>query len=350
MKLKVVLGFVLIGALTPKIVASALKENVNKIKTEKKELVNSSSSAPEKTQVQDKKVSGEIKQKDKSQVNKPAEPELHIIDGTVATAYNPEGNVVVLLSDIRPSLDGKQRTLKDVLFEELALRDAKKLHVEVSDEDVDRYLAMLQKQTGYTIRQIEKSFADLGYTIEQGREQLKRTNIIQEVVSYRVRQQSQVLVTEEAVKEFYEKNPIIVEESYKIEQTFFAFNKEKTVEENLQGIEKLIESGDIQYAVSWDEPIEFKVSEFSEDQKFIVDMNIDQVSIFKKNDEGVFLVKLISKTPEHQVALEERRSEIEDILKTKVYEDRMKEYENRLFEAVKIRYHSIQIPDQEPSI
>ena len=77
------------------------------------------------------------------------------MDGTIATAYNPEGNIVVKLSDIIFS-GGKPRTLKDILFEELALRDAKKLHVEVSDEDVDRYLAMLQKQTGYSIRQIEK--------------------------------------------------------------------------------------------------------------------------------------------------------------------------------------------------
>ena len=230
----------------------------------------------------------------------------------------------------------------------MALRDAKKLHVEVSDEDVERYLAMLQKQTGYSLKQIENGFLELGLTPEEGRQELKKTNMVQEVVSYRVRQQNQVVISDEAIKDYNDKNPIKIEESYKISQTFFAFNKEKTPEENIAGIEKLINSGDIQYAVSWDEPVEFKLSEFSEDQKFITGMGIDQVSIFKKTDDGVYRVKLVSKTEAHNVPLEERRQEIEEILKLKAYEDRMKDYENKLFDSVKIRYHNIQIPGQEP--
>ena len=45
-------------------------------------------------------------------------------------------------------------------------------------------------------------------------------------------------------------------------------------------------------------PLNFKVSEFSDEQKFIIGMDIDQVKIFKKSDTGVFLVKLIAKIPE----------------------------------------------------
>lgn len=266
--------------------------------------------------------------------------QLELVDETLMTIYHPEGNVLIKRSDIKPAITGAPRTAKDLLIEELALLDAKKLKIEVTEQDVDRYLAQLQKQAGYTTKQIEMSFKELGYTVQEGKEELKRAQIIQEITTYRARAQKQLIVTPEAINDYYNAHPITREAVYRISQTIFNFNPKKTKDENIKEMNKLIESGEIKYAVSWDEEIDLKLSEFNKNQQFITSMENGDIAILKTMDDGVVLVKLIKKFPDIVVPLEERQDEIENTLKLKKIKELVKEYQEKLITEAKIRYHT----------
>ncbi|MCL4361378.1 hypothetical protein M1446_03420 [Candidatus Dependentiae bacterium] len=275
--------------------------------------------------------------------------ELELVDETLMTIYHPEGNVLIIKSDIKSGLTGAPRTPRDLLVEELAILDSKKLKIEVSDQDVEKYLNQLQKQAGYTKKQIEMSFKELGYTIESGKEELRRAQMIQEITTYRTRSQKQLIVTPEAIYNYYIAHPIKQEAVYKIAQGIFNFNPKKSKEENLKALDKLIKSGDINYAILWDEPIELKESEFSKNQKFITTMEESAVAKLKTTENSIVLVKLVKKFPEAFVPLEEREEEIEMQLKMKKVKELVNEYQEKLIKDAKINYHThIDFLDQQP--
>ncbi len=264
---------------------------------------------------------------------------LKLLDKTMATIYHPEGTIVKCLSDIRPGLNELPRTLDDVIFEELALLDARMLRINISEEDIDRYLAQLKKQAGYTDAQIAQSFAQLGLTVEQGKEEIRRMQAIQEVTGYRIRDQQQVLVAPKAVERYCEENPQYQEPIYKISQSIFAFNKSKDKAENLKKLGDIIKSGEIDYITTWDEPIEIKLSEISKAQQMITDMKEKEVKVLKETEDGAILIKLVSKTEKRLLSFEERKIEVESFLRAQKYFELAQNYRDDLFAKTKIKYH-----------
>lgn len=262
-----------------------------------------------------------------------------LLDQTVATIYHPEAKVLLCQSDIGPGFSGGPRTLDDVILEELILLDAKKLKIDVTDEDVDRFLIQLQKNANLTPAQINMSFKELGYSPAEGKIQLKRMQIIQETVGFRVRMQKELVVTQEAIEEEYKKNPIKREASFLISQAELEFNPKKSFEENKKAIEDLINLNEIEHFLIFDDPLEVKDSEIKESQLFIKEMKPGQVSVLKYEPKKALFIKMVQIMPPTLIPLSERKNAIETRLKMQKYETITQNYNDSLKKGASIRYH-----------
>ncbi len=71
-----------------------------------------------------------------------------LVDEIRVTIYHAGGTEIITTSDIRKGLDGQQRDLRDIVLDELVAIDAVKMHIIITDEEIDRFLASMQKEQG----------------------------------------------------------------------------------------------------------------------------------------------------------------------------------------------------------
>lgn len=72
-----------------------------------------------------------------------------------------------------------KRITKEMIDEALVVKDATKMHIEVSDSDVDRAVEMVAQQNQVDRKALENEVKEKGYTLAEYREELRR-QILQE--------------------------------------------------------------------------------------------------------------------------------------------------------------------------
>lgn len=266
--------------------------------------------------------------------------ELYIQDKILAVIYHPEEKVVITKSDLRPHLDGRPKTLDKVILNELIILDAKALKFDqnVTDQDVDQTLEKLQKEHNMSRDDFENIFKDLGYDWKQGRHELKKMQLADTMMHYRIK--DKIIVEKSEIQDYYDKNPMYEEATLKVAKTVIPFYKtdKSTKEEKVAKVDNLIKSGEILSHVTWDEHFDLKDSELAEDKKYIKDLPKDSVVKLKVDSEGITLLHLKDKSKTALLPLEKREKEIGSLLRKQKYETAIKEYEDQLKKQSTIVY------------
>ena len=103
------------------------------------------------------------------------------------------------------ALKQARQTVIDKLIEKkLLVQQAKRMHISVSDEDVDRALEQIMKRNGTTMEQFRAELARMGMDEQQYRENLRDQILGSKLINYEVR--SKVIVPEEQIIDYYDQH------------------------------------------------------------------------------------------------------------------------------------------------
>lgn len=255
-----------------------------------------------------------------------------LVDEVVAVIQHGEGAMIITRSDVRPGLDGMPRTLRDVVLEYLMVLDAQKLKITISDEDVDRFLMQLQKQNGLTKTAIERLFEQLGYTYQEGREQLRVKQMIETIVDFRVKSDKRLMIEEQDVSAAYQAHPVYEPIHFTLRQVYL----EKS-EYSPEAIQKIIEAKNFD-ALPWEEPFDLDEQDLADDKQFLKTAEIGSLVDQDTDDQGVELTQLVARTTPRLRSFQERRAEIEMELRKERYFMILREYEEKLLKQGHITF------------
>lgn len=254
-----------------------------------------------------------------------SQDDIKVLDKIIAIIYHPQGHELILNSDLISDLDKVEITREEAIFRKLVEIDAQMLQITSDDEDVDRYIAKVQKEHKLTQEELIQELKPL--TLEQYKKRLKVHMTIQNTLDRRVR--VKVNIEKDDIENYYKNNPIYTEKSYIIQQASVNIESGSKALKKIK-LERAIESNEIDKLVNWSESIEIKESEIAQDKAHIKKLNLGSVVIFE-NDKSLNLIKLISKNESRILELKERESEIYGLLYQEKYDKLFQEYKAKLF-------------------
>ena len=224
--------------------------------------------------------------------------EKYVLDEIRAVVSTKQTTAIVLTSDIRPALTGEPRTLRDLIIEQLMLLDAHRLNIVVSDDDVEKYIKQLQKNNGSTPEEIDELFKALGYNsylrgskvISEGREQLRRKEIIDQLLAYRIQNNKKLAITKQDVEAFWATHAPWQDASFTLTTAFVPSTK------NSADFESSLKTETQQQPINWQTPFAVKASGLAEDKQYIMNKKIGDIVLIEPVKEGFELTKLLSKS------------------------------------------------------
>lgn len=219
-----------------------------------------------------------------------------IIDEISAIVYCDGPHIIISSESTKPDLNGSPRTLEDAVKDELMLCDAKKLHITVTADDVNRYMGELQKNNHMTRAGMERAMEEIGYTYQEGLERLRRRQTIEQLLDSRVRGDVRFIVTREDVMAFDALNPVWETATYTLMETIV----DDPCAGETQFTQKQLD------LFSWEEPFDVKESQLAEDKKFIVNAQEGEIVFRERLGENQFeLTRLARKRPRRKIGLDD---------------------------------------------
>lgn len=264
------------------------------------------------------------------------------VDKILAICYTPEGVSVITQSDLRPGIDGVPRQLKDIILNRLILLDGKKLKIVKDDKDAeqkaddDRYLGRIQKQYKLTHDDIVKLFKEMGYSYEEGLEELRTMRLLDNVLDQRVR--SKVMIDKKDIELYCAEHPVYSPAVYTMSVAVIPADTRATRAEQLEKINESIKSGAILDTVEWGPSFDQAESDIASEKAFIKEAAVGSVIKLEESPEEIKLLKIIKKVPAQLVPCTERTREVQNILGKERFEKALEKYHADLWTHSHVRY------------
>lgn len=256
-----------------------------------------------------------------------------LINEIKVVIYHEMGTVAVLASDVRPGLDGKMQTLREVVLNKLMQLDAQYHKITVTEEQAKQYIENIQKQNNLSLKAVEDLFREVGYSYQEALEYLRARQMIEQVVEFRVKSDKRMIISRAQAEERYNENPPGVEAAYTLAIAFIP-----TTQLKKQSIADYVKSANLETDIIFDEPFELKLSEIADDRKDIITHKEGDI-VFTESVEGGFeITRLLKITPASVKPFDDCFMEIA----TQMRKDRLKEvfesYYKLLFSQATFRF------------
>src|SRR3989304_1325054 len=109
-----------------------------------------------------------------------------LLDSIKVVIYGVEGTEIITKSDVdRLSLEGKPRTLDDIILERLMYLDAKKFKMQPDEAAIEKHLGAIQRENNLSSNDLKQIFRSAGYSFEEGREQLGMMSAVNSIVDFK---------------------------------------------------------------------------------------------------------------------------------------------------------------------
>jgi len=269
---------------------------------------------------------------EKSQIVQ-SEKSEEVVDEIVAIVFLDDASAMVARSDMRPRLDGIPRDLHQAILDRLMELDARAAGVQVGEEDIDRFLEVIQKEFGLDSAHINELFAQFGYSPQEGREQVRLRQMIDQAIEHRVRNRGSLIIQRSDVEAYYKAHPENVPAVYELAQAV------APAQDWTEELLRKAAQDDSLHDVSWEESFSIKEEEVALDKKdFLAKASAGEVFSIEKNGDFFELTKLINRTDARLRTLDERYDEIALVLQHERFDAELKKYERALFERAQIHY------------
>lgn len=256
------------------------------------------------------------------------ESNLILVDQIEVIVFGQEVEIITKSDIDRPSLGGGFHSKEEIVFEREVLLDAKKHHLPQDDEAVDAYLTQIQREHNLSPEELEQIFTSSGYTIEEGREQLQIMQTINTMLDIKIR--SNLIVPRKDVEEYYKNNPEIIEATYTLERAVIPQSEKMSADKQYKILVKYAQTKKEVSGINWSDSFTLNHSDIAEIRQFIYSMEPGDISLPCIINGGFEIFRLISKTAESVISLEDSYREIVDILRRPKYEELMEKYREYL--------------------
>jgi hypothetical protein len=255
-----------------------------------------------------------------------------LIDQLVAIVYHEEGEVPLFLSDLKTGIDGVPRTIESEIDKHLFLADAKKLKIEVTQENVDSYLAQVQKENGFSRQDLEEMFEELGYSLESGREYLRQNQTVDMILNFKIKQQ--LIVDKQEVDSYYAAQA--GEKSVLYTVRFGSAQKKASLGSLQDQINTIL--AEPNESIMWDDSLTIEESALAQDKLFIKDLLLNQPVFFDEEARLLNFIELQERKEQESTMSEEEFARIEALLKKEKYETALAKYKAELRSRASIKY------------
>ena len=263
-------------------------------------------------------------------------PTAILVDTTLAVIFSPGGTEVITQSDIaKLTLAGAPQSLEDKVFESLVLLDAKKFNISPSDDAVDRYLAMVQKENNLTREQLKEVATSAGLTYDEMREKFREMQIINSMMDYKVK--SKMIIPQAQIDEYHCTHPIIQEAKATLQRGFIP-RDEKRSDDQQKALKYMAKSGKPIKNTQWDKPFSVIESEMAEDKAHLFNLKPRQISVAQPTPMGYEVFRMIELSDRKETPLEERQQEIMNALQRPLFEQLLNDYKKSLSEGASVLY------------
>ncbi len=220
----------------------------------------------------------------------PLYAEKVLVNEVLVVVYHAEGTAAILASDVRPGLDGRMPSLREVVLNKLMEFDALYHKIIVTPEQAEQYIENIQKQNHLSRTAVESLFREAGYTYLEAREYLRTRQMIEQVVEFRVKSDKRMIVAREEVEARYKENPPRFEPVYTLAISFVP--QEKL---GKKGIDDYVKTLDLEKDILFDEPFELKESDIAPDRISITTKSVGDIVFTEPVEGGFEITRLISK-------------------------------------------------------
>jgi len=249
-----------------------------------------------------------------------------LVDRVVAVIYHPEDRILITQSDLRPDLNGTERTLEQLILQKLMVLDAKAIKAEVTDVEVDRILSQVQTSLKMSRDEMVKYIESMGYTLDEAREQMREMQLVEQIIDYRVR--SKVMVPRREIDTYCIEHPLEHEATISFSQADVSLKEYQEWEKTKKGFEQL----------TWEDPLTLNISGIAADKKFLTTLEKGDIAKISEQGDKVRLVMITGKTEKVIVPACERIKDVTQLLSKDRFEKRMEAYEKELKNQATIQY------------
>ncbi len=247
-----------------------------------------------------------------------------LVDEILVTIYHADGAEIITKSDVEHVLlGGGIPSLRDKILEELMILDAKKIGISISREDAEDFMAKLQKTRGVSRYEMMRMFQEFGYSFDEGLEALRRRQIVEQIMDFRVRSDKRVVVQKEELLAYAKENPRYTEPAFVLAQVVLSDEDVLTKDFSCEEL----------HALPWEDSFVIGDSELPEDKLFLRDAAVGTVVGREPFEEGVEITRLIEKRERIEIPAEDRFDEIASILGQQRFAMVMQEYQQMLLDS-----------------
>lgn len=264
------------------------------------------------------------------------------MDGIKAVARASEGASLIIASDLnRPKLDGSKNSLTQMVNNAVLENEAIKYRLIPTPEETEKQYGMIAQSNNKTIKQLDEMVALAGITPQEARREFSQMNAINSLIGFKVT--GSLIVPESEVIAYYNDHPELEAASYYIDYVFVPFNQNQTPEEQLKQLEITVRQNDPGHLLRWGQPFWIQENAIATEKAFIMQLMPGQISTPLMTSNGFELYRLHVKKAERIKPLEERYSEIVNILRKPKYLELLNKFQQGLLENVSIIYFDIPI-------
>jgi len=230
------------------------------------------------------------------------------------------------------SLNGEMIPFEQQVRMKIVAQQSKEDHMQIDEDYALRYLDSIKTTNNLTDEDLNNLFAEVGLLYEEGVAQLLEQYIYDMFLYHKFK--SRVLVTDDQVQEFYKNNPDIIPAVLEIKIATVPYDQD-TKDAINKKLDTFLGGDQSSIDLSWSDVIELVEGDLSADKKFITSMKTGEMYVF--DNQGEFdIYWLIRKTPARTKDLNERRSEIVDLLTKQGFEILLKEYNDQNQNKVRV--------------
>lgn len=259
------------------------------------------------------------------------------IDTIKVMIFGAEGTEIITKSDIeRPGLDGKMRSVDEIVKERTMYLKAGTLHMHADQDAIEKQLANVMRENKLTPEGMDQIFISSGYTPEEGRRQFGIMIAVNSLISFKIT--SRLIVPDKDVLAYYNANPEIIEAEYQLQRTVIPYSTVQDKQAQQKRIEAMARSGKLNSEVAWSPAFWITDSELADELRPVVQLNPGQIGQPREIFEGFEVYKLVNKKPEQLRSLQERYRDIVNILRQPKLQEMMEAFEKELLAEVTIVY------------
>lgn len=273
--------------------------------------------------------------KSEKKAQKPVANKLVLEDEIAAIIHTrPEHDPILLTRKElnRLSINGQEQTKKEIIrARKIEYEGVYVFKMPIPDEAITGYMRSLKEQHGMTDDQFKQKFEDAGYSYEEGIDELRRMLIVDQLFNFKIK--SRLVVPEDEVRAYYDKNPQEVSAAYNIRQGFLS-NGILTDDE----LKELKQTGKHSNLVDWMSPYWLAEGDMATSLKHMKNLKDGSIAAVSSTGNGHEVIQLVKKRPKRTRTFEESYKEITDILQRPLFEKLVKEYENELDKKYEVEY------------